>query len=500
MKWDALRELVNSLTRREQGYFRRFAAQRNAAKDNAYMQLFDHLLSGDPTTPAIKNLPETANYLQEAILKCLRSYHRDKTHGLRMRRDLDEIELLIMRGLRGQALKKIKKARTRARKQDNYSGLMELIDWELRLMREGKKKGREKRLKELVTEEEALSREWESLRKLRSLHDRVYYLLQEKNRLKDAKEIEELETLLSAPILASSAAVFSFKARIIFHYTHIFGRQLLADFETMAVHFQEMIALWKERPDRIQAEPDRYVTTWISYLDTVRNLGDFEGFQVGLKEVEAFQPRSQALKARIFFLTSSRALLWYMDMGKWEQAYAKVPEILAGLTEYEKDLSIGVQQYLWYNLAVFYFLTENFSSAVPWVNKITYLSRNESHPGIAGAAARLELILCYELGKYFLLESRAQSYRRKLKKEATPSDALAPVLALEQNLIDFLMGIEAGLASGHLESTIFREYWTELEAISEEDKNRVPGWSEVEFWVRSRCQGKPIKEIMASKD
>lgn len=137
---DPLYELVKSLDKNEKGYFKKFAARYGEkTSGNEYLKLFDildkmtvydeqkirqTLLKADNKKV---NLSAQKNYLQQQIIKSLRSYASGKSALFRIGEQILDIQNLADKNLIQQALELLAETKKLATKTESYDKLLTLL-------------------------------------------------------------------------------------------------------------------------------------------------------------------------------------------------------------------------------------------------------------------------------------------------------------------------------------------------------------------------------------
>src|SRR3954469_21223660 len=103
---DSLFALIKSLTRNEKGYFKKYVSKYSAADKNIYVQLFNIIeaqaaYNEEKVKEKLKKLKKNIdlsvlkNYLYNAILKSLRSYHNELSVNFKLQDMLKDAEILF---------------------------------------------------------------------------------------------------------------------------------------------------------------------------------------------------------------------------------------------------------------------------------------------------------------------------------------------------------------------------------------------------------------------
>ncbi|MFO0477763.1 MAG: hypothetical protein ACK50L_03155 [Bacteroidota bacterium] len=136
--------LVNSLTKSEKAYFKKYSNQHVKGEKNDYIVLFEMFekSNNDNTFNIekefqnlnIKNISRVKNYLHDVILKSLISYHAENSIDAEIREDLRKIEVLWDKSLHEQCSKLLLKTKKNISKYDKKIFLLEVLEWESKLI------------------------------------------------------------------------------------------------------------------------------------------------------------------------------------------------------------------------------------------------------------------------------------------------------------------------------------------------------------------------------
>ncbi|MCA6364911.1 MAG: hypothetical protein IM638_17905 [Bacteroidetes bacterium] len=139
---DELYELVQSLSKNEKQYFKKYARIHINSRDNNYVVLFDALCKLKvydekklriqlEHTEFVNNLSRVKNYLYELITKSLKSYHSESSNPALVLDLIQRAEILLTKNLVEHSGKLIRRARKIAEKYDLSFYLIDIILWEM---------------------------------------------------------------------------------------------------------------------------------------------------------------------------------------------------------------------------------------------------------------------------------------------------------------------------------------------------------------------------------
>ena len=140
MEQTGLFRLIKSLNKSEKRYFKLYARHYENSS-NIKIRLFDAIDKLDRYNEQkirtffageifLKQLAVTENHLYYLILKCLHNYNSGKSVDSELREMLDYIEALFKKGLYGECLKLIAKAKKKAQLYEKHPLIFEIIRWE----------------------------------------------------------------------------------------------------------------------------------------------------------------------------------------------------------------------------------------------------------------------------------------------------------------------------------------------------------------------------------
>ena len=140
---DELFKLIKCLTKSEKRFFKLFSSLQSGDKN--YLKIYDYLVSIEEydeyefkkkisDKKLANNLPSEKNNLYKLILKSLRAYHDGKSINNILKNEINNIEILYNKALYKELKKKIRRAKIIAEKYEKFSYLLELVNWEKKLV------------------------------------------------------------------------------------------------------------------------------------------------------------------------------------------------------------------------------------------------------------------------------------------------------------------------------------------------------------------------------
>ncbi|MBL4586571.1 MAG: hypothetical protein JKX84_05900, partial [Flavobacteriales bacterium] len=161
-KGDSLFELVQSLELNEKRYYKLHASLQK--KESNLARLFDYYaetsaFNEDRLRKRFKGekfldqLAVTQNHLYDSILKSMRLYHMKRSIEFRLNGMLQDVKFLYDKGLVGTSERMLRKVRKVAFKNDCFSIILNVLEWESKLLADGFYVGKEESDIDQVSEE-----------------------------------------------------------------------------------------------------------------------------------------------------------------------------------------------------------------------------------------------------------------------------------------------------------------------------------------------------------
>ena len=412
--------LIKSLDKSEKRYFKRFCF--NQKVNNNYLRLFDAYdaqkefddqairmkFKGESF---VRQLHVTKNYLNQLILRSLRNYHQNISRQGELKDLLRNIEILFQKELFDQCEYEIQKAEKLARQFELFKDLLSVMGWKRRLLlaREGLQ---EAKLSALVEEEKAVLQKQMRVNEYWGLTAKTFSFIGDKS-----------GRLLQEDCIQHPEDHASLQGQILYHHLmysyYTFNNRPVEGLEML----DRLITIIEAKPDRIKDDPGPYVTALnnkISYylfqkqydqaielLQKIKAVPDIYGLEKESQFTIKLHLRSYNVELEVYRDT------FQLEKGK------KLIEEVAGLylEQREKETPPVYAHQLWYQFAYIYFMLNEFSSALRWVNKIVNTPYKDTRPDLQSYARLLNLMIHFEMGNIFVLKYAVDSCRRFLRKK-----------------------------------------------------------------------------------
>lgn len=412
---DDLFRLIKSLTRSEKRYVKLFASLYGGQKK--YLALFDAIdaqstYDEGALRERFKNERFTAQltaakrYLYDQILRSLRACHEKTDARARIRRLIQNMEILYHKGLRDQARAMFDSALQLAIEREDFVSWIEAISW------------MESMQPTLVADDDGIKFVHDTFidafTRYRNLVDigvaaRQIALPLRGGQPRSLEDLEELDRAIDR-IPAVDLSVRASIARCTAMATYHFARN---EYPQALTHIDRELALFENNPALIDADPRAYIWAINNKLVLLKRAGDFKTFDTVL---EATKVRSQKLlvgrglwthrlRAEFFAVITLNRANYSLALQLTDKYPDLANEIRRELGEHQRYLRRHVQMKFHMDLTLMYFALGDYRAALEMNNRITSDIRPDQGWETFHQARLMSLVIHYELGNIELLEN-----------------------------------------------------------------------------------------------
>ncbi len=426
-KSPALFNLIKSLSQNEKRYFKRFVnIHSNDGRDKKYMQIFEEIekldhydglvimsvMGWDNTKKAYYS--EKKNYLYNLILKSLRTYHTDQKVLYELRAYQTDIDILLEKGLREEALKRLRKAKKQADKYHYDEIALELSAVERRINRRVAKQkiieqANEKRLiceqyLNKINNKYDLLANYESLFLMSKNIERIGELAKLEEYYKQAQDIYELSDK-------------SYHTKYYYHLSEAFYNRIKGNAEKTYLGWKELLNMMNKESHLIDENTFKYIgilTNYLSYCRTLEKHQERQDYAKNFEEIseKKLDNTSKVLFFQAYYLTELNYLVGENDFNK---VLNLMPALEKILKKYGKNFNENLKVVLYFNICYAYLSLERYKEANQWCDNILMM-KSDLRQDIFMGARLINILLHYQFGNYTLIESLTRSAKTYIRK------------------------------------------------------------------------------------
>jgi hypothetical protein len=490
---DELKIWVKGLTPSEKRFISLIGRARSGSASQL-LELFDWLNKSHegetiPNKASFRaNLPTLVVRLRELMLDSLRLLHKENDVNAILRTHLDEIAILQNKKHWQAAARQLRKTKKLAYETSRYSYVLQCIEAERTQTQQLPPDQISTGFSTLQKEEEVAMEKLQTLSELRFRHDSILALAQQFPFSRNPKIIEQAKALADIAnghfhnenYLENALAVNTLGIRDLFLRTP----------KPAIERYRYLLDAWKTK-NEWQADQSALLMTVCKYYQNVcfystvspglvhSNLMSLKGFE-GLP-TEKLRSFRETMFHHKFILS--------LNSGNLDLALSMIPEIEDWLKSNAIHLSETQLLPFLCNFLVTEFLTEHFTEANKYLQRILNLPNRKSRVDIREFALVLQPVIQYELGNTSLNEYLTRSGKRHFSKNEMSRDFELAVL----KSIELLMNTN----DKKQKKLVLQQFITDLEKLNENQKSSIPllGLNEIYMWAVSRKNNIPLREI-----
>ena len=235
---DPLHELIHSMTASEKGYFKKYASPKNGGD---YVKLFDALAAMNAydeqkllirfkKTDAVKNLARSKNYLYNAVIRSLLSYHEESSPKIIIRTLLNEAEMLYNRGLLQQVRKRLDKAKLLASDGEWFLLWLDVLGQQRKLCDNRIYAPDELSADDISREIDEVTKQMQHFFELNEVFQKQSHLSKASVMVRGHDNKQQFIEISQHPLLSAESSALSVKALILFNYIRYWNDIMLQQY------------------------------------------------------------------------------------------------------------------------------------------------------------------------------------------------------------------------------------------------------------------------------
>ena len=504
-------ELIRSLSKSEQRYFKLFSALHKGCKTNT--KLFDAIVKqGRRKNPKydeekikkefrqehfISYLSQAKNYLYDQILKSLEAYRSSTDSELRSL--LNQAEILLERGLYKRCKLVLLKLDKEAVKHEKYAYAFEaaILSNQLILKMPANQRT-ENEMRTNADNSRNYLKKIENIAGYSHLQTQMNYLILQSGRLvRNKKELKKWDAIMKNPLLHDESQAITLNSKLHMYLGLNFYYNVTDDLEKTYQFCYKIVQLFESNPDLLTENINKYVTFLINLLVSYARKNMHNELYNGIQKLKNISATCKIklpfqLEAKIFEYSYSLELDYYLITGQFQKIDTVAHDIEKGLIKYSGENGRSSVM-LCLGIAHLFLINGNYKKSLIWINKILLDNRllNSGDDRIYFFCI-IRLILYYEL-KYtnelpYMLKS---TYRLFVKKKK--------MYKVEESILNFLK--KSLKMPDQKELTLA---YTELKEsisgiIKDPSEKKVIEYFDFISWLESKIENRSFSDILKSK-
>lgn len=447
--------------------------------------------------PPLKKFRAVKQYLYKVILKNMRAYNAEVSVEMQLKSSLMDVQFLFKKGLYLQCEKLILKAKELANKYEQHAILLELLNWEKRLMKNNSYSGKdEKYLEELFQQILDRISTFKIVNEYDLIASRLFMKLKKEGNPRIIPPLTENHKIIHQQLLTTEETDLPYQARmhLYSYYIAYFNKEeknLLK-----AYHYaNEQVKLMELHPHLIEEEEGMrsYLFSSFNLLLHLFRLKKYDELLLTIRKFKSYNAKSDLLRADLFYITNVMELTMYIDQGEFGKAVQLVQKIEPKLLN--KQIVIRNKEkemILYYEFCNAYFGAGKYSKANAYLNKILNEPVDIGND-IQCFSRILNIIIHFELGHETLVEYLVKStYQFLYKRKRLYKFETIVLLFIREKLPKIHSQKELLFA--------FKKLKEELEEVVKDPfEKRALDYFDFISWVESKIENRPFAEVLRRK-
>jgi len=440
-KSESLFILIKSLTRTEKGYFKKLALRNSAKKSNIYIELFDAIDNQenyDKNSIAVHKryinlLPQYKQYLYKQILKSLEQYYHSQSPRTLLKNILNQVEILYNKTLYKQCLNLLVKAKKIAYDHERYRSALQICAWQRVIYAKVETifAIAEEKNKQLIKEERQILDVLINLNDFQSAYRDIKIYTAEMDKARSTKQSKEIDRIFSHSVFKSEDNAKSFFAKSIYYGAYSDYHYRKGNLKKSAFFAKKVIELIQSEPKKSNRFFDQMILYLNNLLTILLQIKEYDDFILNLEILKNLKTKNPKTQLRILATSIILELQLYTQSGRYQAGLDIINKRCNSNDLFNNKLDPLEQIGLNYYISYTYFISTNYFRAKEWINIILNYSHLELRGDFYYFARLMDLIICFELEEFELLEYKVKSvYRFFYKKER--------LYKFETALIDFI--------------------------------------------------------------
>lgn len=494
-----LHDLIKSLDKNEKRYFKVMFSTTGSTEDRKMLQLFDFINKEDDFNehlipeklPSLRptQLSNLKAYLHEKLLQSLRQFHLKRIPDIRIREQIDFVQLLMERRQYAVATVNLKKAKKMARQYHNFELQLEILRLEKELLLQTDEAGES--ADRIINEVHELNSRIHNINLFSNLAVKLNSLYRKIGFIRDESEYLRVKEyfLGNLPVFREERLSGIEKAYLYRLFTGYYF--YIQDFDRGYFYARKLEKVFEEWPELIRSHPELFLTSINTVLNAEFKQNRFEEFVESRKQLEKARQElslNENLRIRLLKYYYLHQINLFFLQGTFDEGVGFIRKNASELDKLSRELDLHSGMILSYKLACVYFGASEFHQCIRWLNRIINLTNIDIREDLHCFARILNLICHYEVGnfdviKYYILST----YRFLLKKD--------DLHLFQKYILTFLKNMNPEPdADFTAQFQQLKEQLLPLEDSSFEKRAFI--YFDIISWLQSKIEGKPVQEII----
>lgn len=437
----------------------------------------------------LKQLPRIKNYLYEFILKSISSYHADNSERSRLNNDMEQITLLISRGLIKHSRKLISRSKKRAYLTGNYSTLIEILKSERMISR---RRLELEKVKDINMEMDEVWNHLQVSHSYEKLSDAMFVLIAQEGRARTDETIQQAKKILEDPLLSDETKAINYFSKLLYYLIHSHYAQLEGNVQSSYQNAKAMLNLVESQPFRLIEDQTNYISILNNLMNFTIESKKYDEVPGLLEKLRTIRPKNINNEVLQFYLSYIVEQDFFLKTGEFEKGVLLEKKIKERMETYGEKIPATIQYIFLINFSLLNFGAGNYSKCLKFLNEAMGMTNAEQNKYIQVYLKIFNLIVHFELGNEDLLPYLLRSTYRYLLKQQR-------IYKYENFMLQFIRKLPK-TPSTHKTKESFIELRSNLKELEQDPfEKHALGNFDIISWLESKIEKRSFSEIVKEK-
>lgn len=428
-----LYHLIHALSANEKRYFRLFAQRHGNEKDKLYMKVFDLIMAQEDgydeeivkkklkTAAAIKQLPQTKNYLYDLIMQSMRLYRSDKNVATEVFNLIQDELFYTEKGLTQMRSKALKKAKELAYEYDLIYCLVTILQRERIYALKFSGGDPNETIRKLHAEEEWVFDRLNNESKLGEVFFTLWVQFIKDPLMRSNEDLEQYTSSRDAVLNQKFEDLHTFTEKffwlrakgLICKYNH--------DYQGTFQLTKQLVDLFSDYPQHRLNVMGNYIDALSNYLSAAHVVGNYDEFEEVIAKLEELPREAVKDDNSISQVVINNKILYAMNRGMYSRSGMLAEEFENYCRKFENIITESFLVVTPYNLSLMFFINGEYDRSLDYCQRVMQF-KTDVKIELQHGASMLYLIILIEQEQLVFFESAYRSVVRSMKNRGKFDD------------------------------------------------------------------------------
>lgn len=504
-KSDPLFQLIKVLSKAEKRNFRLYVTRQSSNTGALFVTLFDALDSMDAYDDAKilertgirrEQLPNIKAHLYNQILVSNRLLNVKHSKSIELREQIDFAKILYDKGLFGQSLKILDKAKKAAIANELFIIAIEIVEMEKNIEILYNTKNANSRADYLSMQSNQLTAIIENINDLSNISIQLYGLYLKLGFVRSKRDVEILESVFLPRIKAKQSTCTTMLEKLHLYYTQMWYTYINYDFLGCYKFSSKIILLYRDNINLMDQYYDICLKAIARNMEALYLIGDYKRFIDRLETYERKLPEivdniNENGKLTAYYTLYINKVNGIFISGSFSENIGVIDEIENFIKRSGDRLGQYEITMLHYKIACIYFGINNYEKCLFYLQKIIAVRDNVIRRDILCFARILNLIASYESGNDYNLDAQIKNVYTYLIK-------MNDMYAVQREVMAFLKKVRR--VSAFEVKNELKSLYEKLKQYEGEPFEQRPFlYLDILSWLQSKIENKNIEQVIQEK-